>query len=70
VKKGPITWGSTIITARMTIVSIPLLTEMAQCATAVLRAVLESKEIMSAMDKKQEKRKQKLDEFFLTRLFS
>jgi len=69
-KKGVINWGTTIVSAKTTIVSIPTLTEMAQYATTVLRGVLENTEIMSAMDKKKEERKVSLDEFFLTRLFS
>lgn len=69
-KKGPIRWNSTIISAKRTIVSIPTLTELARYATAVLCGVLQSAEIMSAMDKKRDDRKKSLDEFFLTRLFS
>jgi hypothetical protein len=69
-KKGPMTWNSTIISAKMTVVSMPTLTEMARYATAVLCAVLESSEMMSAMVKKKDVRKQSLEEFFLTQLFS
>jgi hypothetical protein len=54
----------------MTIVSTPTLTEMARHATAVLRAVLESAEIMSAMGGNRDARKKSLDEFFLKQLFS
>ena len=69
-KSGPITWNSTVISAKTTIVSIPTLTEMAQCATAVLRAVLDSSEMMTAMAENTQFRKDSLDEFFLTQLFS
>jgi hypothetical protein len=70
IKKGPINWGSTVISARMTIVSIPTLTDMAQCATAVLTRAIQSAEFMSAMHENSDARKKALDEFFLTRLFS
>ncbi len=70
IKKGPITWNSTIISANRAIVSMPTLTKLAQYATAVLCAVLQSTEITCAMGKKRDDRKRSLDEFFLTRLFS
>jgi hypothetical protein len=69
-KNGPITWDSTIVSARMTIVSIPMLEELAQYSTKVLRAVLEDGQLMSVMSKKQDDRRKALDEFFLRRLFS
>jgi Apea-like HEPN len=69
VKRRPITWGSTIVSAKMTIISIPILEELAQHAVKVLRAVLLDAEIMSAMSKTPESRKKALDEFFLGKLF-
>ena len=69
-KKGPITWGSTVISARMTIVSIPMLTDMAQCATAVLTRAIQSAEFMSTMHENSDGRKKALDDFFLSQLFS
>ncbi len=68
-KKGVISWNTTVISAKMTIVSIPTLTEVAQYVTAVLCCVLKSAEIMSAMDRNKGDRKKMLDEYFLTRLF-
>ena len=61
--------NSTVISAKTTIVSIPTLTEMAQCATAVLRAVLDSSEMMTAMAENTQFREDFLDEFFLNPAF-
>lgn len=70
VKKGPITWGTTIVSAKMTIVSFHELEELAQYAVKVLRAVLLEAEIMSAMSQSRDARKKALEEFFLRRLFA
>jgi Apea-like HEPN len=68
-KKGPIKWDKTAITATMTIVSIPMLKDMASYSVAVLRRMIESEEVMSAMDKPKRERKRSLDKFFSPKRF-
>lgn len=49
VKKGPITWNSSIISAKTTIISISELATLAKLVTAVLRRVLATSILMDAL---------------------
>jgi hypothetical protein len=46
-----------------------MLTELAQYSTETLSRVLTNPEIMSAMNKKREKRKEALNDYFLAQIF-
>lgn len=67
--KGVINWGTSIMSAKTTIISMPDLINIAQIATTVLRSVLDN-EILTTAFQSGGRRNDEINHYFLRQLFS